>query len=111
MQKCWQNFDKKKNEITELCKGVLCVDLGESFQTHIYLQILVWIQPRTSPVKFARSLAVQLRASCERCRDELRAVQVLPERLRRKAGGSRTISPSGSSPSLCSARILIAILF
>ena len=43
------------NEITELCKGVRCVDLGESFQTHIYLQNLASIQPRTSPVKFARS--------------------------------------------------------
>ena len=32
------------------------VDLGKSFQTHIYLQILASIQPRTSPVKFARSL-------------------------------------------------------
>ena len=29
-----------------------CVDLGESFQTHIYLQSLASIQPRTSPVKF-----------------------------------------------------------
>ena len=25
------------NEITELCKGVRCVDLGESFQTHMSL--------------------------------------------------------------------------
>ena len=33
-----------------------CVDLGESFPTHIYLQNLVSIQPRTSFVKFARSL-------------------------------------------------------
>ena len=48
----WQIFDKK-NEITELCKGVHCVDLGESFQTHIFLQNLASIQPRTSPVKFA----------------------------------------------------------
>ena len=32
-----------------------CVDLGESFQTHIYLQHLASIQPRTSPLKFARS--------------------------------------------------------
>ena len=32
-----------------------CVDLGESFQTHIYLQNFVSIQPRTSPVKFAAS--------------------------------------------------------
>ena len=41
--------------ILELCKGVHCVDLSESFQTHIYLQNLASIQPRTSPVKFARS--------------------------------------------------------
>ena len=45
----------EKSEITELCKGVHCVDLGESIQTHIFLQILASIQPRTSPVKFARS--------------------------------------------------------
>ena len=32
-----------------------CIDLGESFPTHIYLQNLASIQPRTSPVKFARS--------------------------------------------------------
>ena len=32
-----------------------CVDLGESFPTHIYLQNLASIQPRTSPFKFARS--------------------------------------------------------
>ena len=42
-------------EIRERCKGVHCVDLGESFQTHIYLQNLASIQPRTSLVKFARS--------------------------------------------------------
>ena len=47
-------FDEKI-EISERCKGVHCVDLGESFQTHIYLQILASIQPRTSLVKFARS--------------------------------------------------------
>ena len=41
--------------ILELCKGVHCVDLGESFQTHIFLQNLASIQPRTSTVKFARS--------------------------------------------------------
>ena len=32
-----------------------CVDLGESFPTHIYLQNVTSIQPRTSLVKFARS--------------------------------------------------------
>ena len=42
-------------EIRERCKGVHCVDLGESFPTSIYLQNLASIQPRTSPVKFARS--------------------------------------------------------
>ena len=41
--------------IAELCKGVHCVDLGESFPTHIHLQNLASIQPRTSPFKFARS--------------------------------------------------------
>ena len=32
-----------------------CVDLGESFQTHFFLQNLASIHPRTSPAKFARS--------------------------------------------------------
>ena len=31
------------------------VDLGESFPTHVYLQNLASVQPRTSPFKFARS--------------------------------------------------------
>ena len=39
--------------IPQRCKGVHCVDLGESFPTHTYLQNLVSIQPRTSPLKFA----------------------------------------------------------
>ena len=41
--------------IPKRCKGVHCVDLGESFPTGIYLQNLASIQPRTSLVKFARS--------------------------------------------------------
>ena len=44
-------FDEKI-EIRERCKGVHCVDLGESFPTSIYLQKSVSIQPRTSPSKF-----------------------------------------------------------
>ena len=36
------------------------VDLGESFPTHIYLQKLASIQPRTSLVKFARSPRAQI---------------------------------------------------
>ena len=43
--------------ILKLCKGVHCVDLGERFQTRIYLQNFVSIQPRTSPVKFAASVS------------------------------------------------------
>ena len=46
--------------IAELCKGVHCVDLGESFQTHILLQNLASIQPRTSPVKFEAAPVPQL---------------------------------------------------
>ena len=38
--------------IPKRCKGVHFVDLGESFPTHIYLQNLASIQPRTSLLKF-----------------------------------------------------------
>ena len=48
-------FSWQKNVISERCKGVHCVDLGESFPTHILLQNLASIQPITIPVKFARS--------------------------------------------------------
>jgi serine/threonine protein phosphatase PrpC len=44
-------FDEKI-EIGDRCKGVHCVDLGESFPTRIYLQKSASIQPRTSPSKF-----------------------------------------------------------
>jgi len=39
-------------EIRARCKGVHCVDLGESFPTNIYLQNLASIQPRTGLLKF-----------------------------------------------------------
>ena len=39
----------------ERCKGVHCVDLGESFSTSIYLQNVASIQPRTRPKKFESS--------------------------------------------------------
>ena len=35
-------------EIRERFKGLHCVDLGESFRTHIFLQNFASIQPRTS---------------------------------------------------------------
>ena len=46
----------EKREIRERCKGVLCVDLGESFPTSIYLQNLASIQPRTSRSKFGSQI-------------------------------------------------------
>ena len=45
--------------ILELCKAVHCVDLDESFETHIYLENFFSIQPRTSPVKFAERRVLQ----------------------------------------------------
>ena len=53
----WQtssDFSEKKEKkvILEQCKGVHCVDLGESFPASIYLQNLAFIQPRTSLFNF-----------------------------------------------------------
>ena len=50
-------FDEKI-EIRERCKGVHCVDLGESFPTRIYLQKSASIQPRTSPSKFGGKYSI-----------------------------------------------------
>jgi hypothetical protein len=50
-------FDEKI-EIRERCKGVHCVDLGESFPTTIYLQKSASIQPRTSPSKFGGKYSI-----------------------------------------------------
>ena len=44
-----------RSEIRERCKGVHCVDLGESFPTSIHLQNLASIQPRTSSPRFAEA--------------------------------------------------------
>ena len=40
------------DSIPKRCKGVHCVDLGESFPTSIYLQKSASIQPRTSSFNF-----------------------------------------------------------
>ena len=48
----------EKIEIEERCKGVHCVDLGESFPTSIYLQKSASIQPRTSPSKFGENYSI-----------------------------------------------------
>ena len=58
----WQFLKQFSNKTIELengpkrCKEVHIVDLGESFSTHIFLENVPSIQPRTSLVKFARSL-------------------------------------------------------
>ena len=57
------------DSIPKRCKGVHCVDLGESFPTSIYLQKSASIQPRTSPSKFGEkfnSLFTSLLSSCPR---------------------------------------------
>ena len=51
----------EKIEIRERCKGckgVHCVDLGESFPTSIYLQKSASIQPRTSRISLKLSIRV-----------------------------------------------------
>ena len=79
-------FDEKI-EIGERCKGVDCVDLGESFPTSICMMKSASIQPRTSPSEFGgkfNSLFIRLLRS-----DQL--LQVLPRRdqLRRRRGEMR----------------------
>ena len=61
--KNWATFDKflanyRKNVLLEECKGMHCVDLGESFPTIIYLQKSASIQPRTSPSKFGGKYSI-----------------------------------------------------
>ena len=73
----------------ELCKGVHCVDLGESFQTHIYLQNLASIQPRTSPLKFAASRDVLAMIMVGHDALAVRAARL----LRRRARGHLSAAP------------------
>ena len=50
-QQKFQQFLMSKLRLEKRCKGVHCVDLGESFPKCIYLHKLALIQPRTSPPK------------------------------------------------------------
>ena len=50
--KKWKMQILTKFEIWQRCKGMHCVDLGESFPTYIFLQNLASIQQRTSLVEF-----------------------------------------------------------
>merc|ERR550514_2349345 len=73
----------EKIELRERCKGVHCVDLGESFPTHIFLQNLASIHQRTSLVKFLvrKSFSVVVRQQAERLVISIRAaVQLAPQR-------------------------------
>ena len=74
--------------ILELCKGVHCVDLGKSFQTHIHLQNFVSTQPRASPLKFARSSRVTERPSALRLQAREGGAMRLRAGLRRCGPGS-----------------------
>ena len=76
-------------EIRERCKGVHCVDLGESFPTSIYLQNLASIQPRTSRSKFGSqiTLLITYRASCSQ---KLNISLVSESRISSGGGGTAT---------------------
>ena len=53
--------------IPKRCKGVHCVDLGESFPTRVYLQKSASIQPRTSLSQFGgkfNSIFIRLLIRC-----------------------------------------------
>ena len=96
-----QNFSdtfgifKTKIEILEQCKGVHCVDLGESFQTHVYLQKLASIQPRTSPPEFAYMWGSQGREAA--LSDILRGLEV-PEGVVARHGAALPAQDSRSVP-------------
>ena len=69
----------EKIEIREWCKGVHCVDLGESFPTSIYLQKSASIQPRTSPSKFGGKYSILFTGVLsEHARGEGRSGESLP---------------------------------
>ena len=87
--------NSSKNVILELCKGVHCVDLDESFQTHIYLQNLASMQPRTSPLNFAASRDSRRSA---RCATRLTGPADAPAESRpRLRGRGRSSTATGSS--------------
>ena len=70
----------RKNVILEQCKGVHCVDVGESFQTHIYLQNLVRRFSQISEVlkSFLESFLVDLEKRCKMTIHLQRSVPIQP---------------------------------
>ena len=67
--------------ILEQCKGVHCVDLKESFRTHIYLQNFVSIPPKTSLVRFSVRFSVPAARS-----PRAQIPQVTSDASRRRSG-------------------------
>ena len=63
-----------------------CVDLGESFQTHIYLQNLASIQPRTSPLKSEGALVDASTAQRTAATEDATQSFILTEFVERSAG-------------------------
>ena len=68
-----QNVELRERIARERCKGVHCVDLGESFPTSINIQNLASIQPRTSPLEVCGKIQIiiysfaSLRTTGRRC--------------------------------------------
>ena len=76
----------KKIEIRERCKGVHCVDLGESFPTSIYLQKSASIQPRMSRSKSGTwGICTRRAGKLNRARSQLYRSQFLQVNTRWKA--------------------------
>ena len=99
--------------ILEQCKGVRCVDLGESFPTHIFLQNFFSIQPRTSLVKFAghespEASRIPSKNACEQVTEHgnLQRTRTKPDDGKRKLPGSH---PSPSS--VCESRAIFFLCF
>ena len=82
-----------KNVILELCTGVHCADLDESFQTHIFLQNFASIQPRTSPLEMLMSTVPGPVGGGRERQHDLRPGH--REQPRDKEDGSRRLSAAG----------------
>ena len=82
MTKISQKF-YEKIETRKRCKGVHCVDLGESFPTSIYLQKSASIQPRTSPSKFGGKIQFNIHFTprCGQMRDVRLPLKITDEQF------------------------------
>ena len=84
-------------EVWAVQKHVNLVDLVKSFPTHIYLQNLASIQPRTSPLKFVQRLAGQLRTDDSLAGLALRAEERRPLRRAAAQPGSKPLWAAAES--------------